>query len=354
MTKCKKNINPLNWKTALTLSLVISFIISILVLTMSIERAQTENLNPVFLKAVRLLVLNIITLFLLYMFTFKVIQIEMKSSTKTIVVILGVLLIAVVLALIVQLITTSVRQIEFSRLLFLARMSFNIFMGILVLFSAFQLYSRHLRQQILIENERLIAENIRNRYEALKNQIDPHFLFNSLNTLNGLIGFDNNRAHKYVEKLSSVFRYTIQNKEVTTLQEELNFTDSYAYLMKIRYGENFEIEHDVSEKYLSYYIMPISIQLLIENAVKHNVISNKYPLKIRIYTTRYNTIVVENRIQPKAYVVPSSGIGLANLSERYKMLFQKEIVISNNTSEIFRVEIPLIKSETLKNLLNFS
>jgi len=345
MTKCKKNINPLNWKTALTFSLIIAFTINALFLFIGIEGAQVANFDVgnVLLKAVRRLISNTVMLFLLYMFTFKVIQIPTKSSTKTIITIVSVLLATIILSVGFSLIIISIGQIEFNRLFVLFRMSGDIFVAIIVLLSTSQLYTKYLRQQTLIENERLIAENIRNRYEALKNQIDPHFLFNSLNTLNGLIGFDNNRAHKYVEKLSSVFRYTIQNKGVTTLQEELNFTNSYAYLMKIRYGENFEIEHNISEKYLSYYVMPISIQLLIENAVKHNVISNKYPLTIKIYTTEQDILVVENKIRPKAYAVPSSKIGLANLCERYKLLFQKEVVIISSANEIFRVEIPLIK-----------
>lgn len=204
-----------------------------------------------------------------------------------------------------------------------------------------------LRQKTLVENEKLISENIRNRYEALKNQVDPHFLFNSLNTLNGLIGYDDGRAHKYVEKLSSVFRYTIQNKEIISLRDELDFTDSYGYLMKIRYGENFTIECDIEEIYFSYYIMPISIQLQVENAIKHNVISNKYPLCIKISTTDSATLTIENKIQPKALPVSGTGIGLANLAERYKLLFHKEVIITN-TNNVFRVEIPLISPEKLE------
>jgi len=346
MTKCKKNINPLNWKTALTFSLIISFIISVLFVFIGIEGAQIAyfDVNTVLMKVSRRFISDTVMLFLLYMFAFKVIQIPTKSSIKFIVTIFGVLLIMAVLSVLFSLaIISTIQNIEFNRLFILFRMIGDMFMAVIVLLSTSYLHIKHLRQQTLIENERLIAENIRNRYEALKNQIDPHFLFNSLNTLNGLIGFDNNRAHKYVEKLSSVFRYTIQNKEITTLQEELDFTNSYSYLMKIRYGENLEIEHNISEKYLSYYVMPISIQLLIENAVKHNVISNKYPLTIKIYTTEQDILVVENKIRPKAYAVPSSKIGLANLCERYKLLFQKEVVIVSSANEIFRVEIPLIK-----------
>ena len=196
-------------------------------------------------------------------------------------------------------------------------------------------------QQARVENQRLLAENIRNRYETLKNQLDPHFLFNSLNTLDGLIGVDDEKARQYLQNLSSTFRYAIQNKDITTLKDELIFAEGYAYLMKIRYGDNLIIRYDVDEKYHHYHIMPISLQLLIENAVKHNVINDRYPLAIDIETTDRNTIRVSNEIQPKLNAEKGEGIGLANLVERYQLLFGMDVVITQNIG--FAVEIPLIK-----------
>lgn len=125
------------------------------------------------------------------------------------------------------------------------------------------------------------------------------------------------------------------------LDEELGFTESYAHLMKIRYGDNFQIRYTISDKYRTWYIMPISLQLLVENAIKHNVISTKHPLLITIETTPNDTIRVMNVIRPKNEVEPGEGIGLANLTERYQLLFQKEIIITQ--TEAFCVEIPLIK-----------
>jgi LytS/YehU family sensor histidine kinase len=200
-------------------------------------------------------------------------------------------------------------------------------------------------QQISLENQRLIAENIRTRYEALKNQINPHFLFNSLNTLDGLIGFDDEKAHTYLQNLSSSFRYTIQNKEITTLKDELNFAETYASLMKIRYGDNLSIQYAVDEKYSDFLIMPISLQLLIENAVKHNVINDKHPLTIHIETTESDTIKVSNTIQPKINAETGEGVGLANLVERYNLLFHKEVLITQNG--VFAVEIPLLQADGL-------
>jgi sensor histidine kinase YesM len=343
----KKCINQLNWKTALSLSFIISLFINILniFVRMLSERFFDFDTSNLLMKTGSLLLVSTFVLFLLYLFAFKAIQLPLKPHKKAFIVIIGCFLLSVGVGTILFLIMMWIKEFEVRAFGIVLQIINNFILAIVVWLTTSQLYVNQLRQQTMLENERLIAENIRNRYEALKNQIDPHFLFNSLNTLNGLIGFDNERAREYVEKLSSVFRYTIQNKGITTLQEELDFTNSYAYLMKIRYGENFEIEHGISEKYLSYYIMPISIQLLIENAIKHNVISNKYPLTVRIYTTEQDILVVENAIRAKEFAAPSSGIGLANLCERYKLLFQKEVVIINSTDNTFRVEIPLIESE---------
>jgi sensor histidine kinase YesM len=196
-------------------------------------------------------------------------------------------------------------------------------------------------RQVLFENQQLAVENMRNRYEALKNKLNPHFLFNTLNTLDGLIGFDDEKAHNYLQNLSSTFRYTIQNKEIKTLKEELDFVESYTCLMKIRYGNDLSIQYAIDEKYNDFYIMPISLQLLIENAIKHNVIKDKYPLTIFIETTENDTIKVSNSIQPKINAEAGEGIGLANLVERYNLLFDKEIMITKNG--VFGVEIPLIE-----------
>ncbi len=197
-------------------------------------------------------------------------------------------------------------------------------------------------QQISLENQKLVIENMRNRYEALKNQLDPHFLFNTLNTLDGLMDVDVDKAHEYVHCLSSSFRYIIQNKEITTLKEELDFVETFTYLMKIRYGNNLNIQYAVNDKYNDFLIMPVSLQLLIENAVKHNVINDKHPLTINIETTGNDTIKVSNIIQPKINAETGEGVGLANLVERYNLLFGKEVLITQ--SDIFGVEIPLIST----------
>lgn len=204
------------------------------------------------------------------------------------------------------------------------------------------LYSITRRQQVTLEKEKLQTENLMVRYEALEKQIDPHFLFNSLNTLSGLIGNDDNKAQQYLHQLASSYRYIMQAKRLVTLEDELNFVDSYSQMMQIRYGENLKIERKVDSRYLHYQLIPISLQHLMENALKHNTISGRYPLTITLETTKNGNFRVSNPIRPKQEDVGNSGLGLANLRKRYQMLGQKDIIISN-TDSTFSVEIPLIE-----------
>ncbi len=193
------------------------------------------------------------------------------------------------------------------------------------------------------ENKNLAIENFKNRYNALKNQTDPHFLFNSLNSLNGLIGYNDERAHEYVMQLSSVFRYTLQERSVVTLSDELEFTESYIYLMKIRYENAFSVNIRFLDNYQEYYILPFAIQTLVENAVKHNIVSLNKPLHLIIEMMENDTIIVQNNLQTRQDVAPGNGLGLSNLNERYWLMFRKNISIQADES-FFRVEIPLIKN----------
>ncbi|MDR1763151.1 MAG: histidine kinase [Dysgonamonadaceae bacterium] len=198
------------------------------------------------------------------------------------------------------------------------------------------------QQKMVLENEILKAENMKTRFMALKNQVDPHFLFNSLNTLGSLINTDTAKANQYLQQLSFVFRYTLQNKEVLTLEEEMKYTMAYSHLMQIRYGDNLKFVDEVDRKYYPYSIISISLQTLVENAIKHNVVSSRQPMTIVFTTTENATIKVSNPIQPKKEPEIGESIGLANLAERYRLLWNREISI-RNANGIFEVEIPLIE-----------
>lgn len=191
--------------------------------------------------------------------------------------------------------------------------------------------------------QKLDFENLQNRYTALKNQTDPHFLFNCLNTLNGLIGRDDRRAQEYVQELAMVFRHTMRDKVVVRLSEELEFVKSYLYLMCIRYFDGLKVVWHIDDKYLDYYVIPSGLQILVENAIKHNIASAKTPLTISI-STKEDKIVVENKLQLREQSRSSStGVGLDNLMEQYRLVFGKDIDIISKDGQ-FSVSLPLIKS----------
>ena len=223
----------------------------------------------------------------------------------------------------------------------------DFFISVVVMLSSQLLYLSEKQQRTALEIKSLMAENMRTRFSALKNQMDPHFLFNSLNTLNSLIKIDADKAQEYVQQLSFVFRYTLQNKEVITLEEELRFTRAYCALMRIRYGDSLGFEEKIDGKYDNWLIVPLSIQTLVENAIKHNVVSNKQPLTITI-ATGHESISISNPIQLKKEAESGEGIGLTNLAERYRLMWKKEITV-NQTSDRFEITIPLIIYESPDN-----
>jgi Putative regulator of cell autolysis len=219
-----------------------------------------------------------------------------------------------------------------------------LFTTIVVVFLANIINITSQRKNIQLENEKLHAENLQSKYEALRNQINPHFLFNSLNALNLLIEEKPAAAQEYVEQLSAVLRYILTSSEESTvkLSSECEFINSYIQLLKTRYEDNLNVVINIDEKYSDFQIPPLSLQLLIENAVKHNIISKNNPLNISITSTDKNTITVKNNLSPKLTTDERKGTGLANLSKRYHLIAGKEIKISSN-SPFFTVEIPVLK-----------
>ncbi len=191
--------------------------------------------------------------------------------------------------------------------------------------------------------ELLERANLEARYESLKTQINPHFLFNSLNTLLTLVQ-DNEQASRYVENLSEFMRNLLQNqdKQAVLLRDELKLAQQYIFLQYNRFGNKLNINIDIPEKYYHYAVAPLAVQMLLENAMKHNIVSMEHPLFIKIYIENEMYIVVENNLQLKLDTVPSTGIGLTNIRNRYKFLNEKEIVVLNEKSN-FIVKLPLFE-----------
>lgn len=195
------------------------------------------------------------------------------------------------------------------------------------------------RKSVIVQ-EQMKREQLALQYETLKSQVNPHFLFNSLNSVTLLIKSDPDKAILFVKKLSDVFRYVLEQKdnELTTLDAELNFLESYIFLQKIRFGENLIVNVDVAE--VNYYVIPLSLQMLIENALKHNIVSKEFPLTINIHSKDGNYIVVSNNLRKKP-VLGSSNLGLENIRSRYGFFTGNPVVVSETENE-FRVEIPLM------------
>lgn len=195
-----------------------------------------------------------------------------------------------------------------------------------------------------LNEERLKSESALARLEALQQQLDPHFLFNAFNVLTGLIEEDQKLAQKFVAQLSKVYRYVLEmrSKPVVRLEDELEFAKSYLFLLKIRFENGFDYQLDIPEAFWGKSLVPVSIQLLIENAIKHNTVNARTPLKVRLYIDG-NDLCVENNLNLKQAVpVESTGVGLANIMERYEMVNATKVPVIKQTEEKFLVKLPLI------------
>lgn len=198
-------------------------------------------------------------------------------------------------------------------------------------------------KKTVLESEQLKRESLTLQYESLKNQVNPHFLFNSLNILTSLIETNKESSVKYVKQLSQVFRYVLdQNaRELVPFSEELEFIESYNYLHKIRFGNHYEVTVNVNNK--DFYIVPMTLQILLENAVKHNEISLDFPLRISIVDDdKY--LVVSNTIKTRNYLPDSNQVGLKTLNFQYEFFCGEKPTVTHTENE-FTVKVPKIKSK---------
>lgn len=221
---------------------------------------------------------------------------------------------------------------------FMMKISFTfIFLGSLVS-NAIMFFKNW--KEAAVQQEKLKREQLALQYETLKGQVSPHFLFNNLNSLTSLISSNPEKAIDFVKKLSEVYRYVLDQKdqELVTLDTELKFLESYIFLQKIRFESNLDVEIDISS--MNYKVIPLSVQMLVENAIKHNEISDKKPLQIRIFSSDDQYLTVENQLQKKSGS-EGNGTGIQNISDQYGFFTDKKVLISFN-SEKFRISIPLL------------
>ena len=194
--------------------------------------------------------------------------------------------------------------------------------------------------QALHRENKLREEKLIFQYETLKSQVNPHFLFNSLNTLSSLVATDAQLSEQFINKLSSIYRYILENRdiELINLSKEIGFVNDYFFLQKIRDNGKINLTIEVKNA-ANYEILPISIQILVENALKHNAATREKPLTIKIYQES-EYLIVENVLQPKMHLEPSSKTGQKNLSERVKLVLNKEVNIESGNG-VYKVKIPV-------------
>lgn len=205
-------------------------------------------------------------------------------------------------------------------------------------------YYRH-KQDNKVKEQKIIAGTASAKFDALKNQLDPHFLFNSLNVLTSLIDENPEAATKFTTALSKVYRYVLEqkNKDLVSVEEELKFAKLYMSLIKMRFEDS--IEFSIPEKLSNpeAKVVPLSLQLLLENAVKHNVVTPSKKLFITI-TEKDGNLLIENNIQAKNVINPSTGVGLQNIKQRYQILTNRSVFIQNDGSK-FTVAIPILTKQ---------
>ena len=216
----------------------------------------------------------------------------------------------------------------------------GISLSIIIIFHLIYFYNKH--QKTKVKESQIVAKTESAKFESLKNQLDPHFLFNSLNVLTSLIGENPAQAEKFTTKLSKVYRYVLEqkDKDLISLDEELKFAKSYMQLLQMRFEDAVEYTIPEAASDPELKIVPLSLQLLLENAVKHNIITSSLPLHIKIYEDQ-GYLCIENSLNPKASLEKSTKVGLKNITQRYELVSSGKVVIEKGNTK-FMVKLPLL------------
>ena len=253
---------------------------------------------------------------------------------------------SLLLGIVLMVVLVLGHMLLFPRYKFQSMMLMYQFRGILINLTIYMflnlLYQSYRSQLMGIELERTKADNLGAQFELLKQQVNPHFLFNSLSTLKSMIEIGDVHAADFTHQLSDFYRFTLEKRksDLIPLKEELNILQAYTYLLKARFEEGINPLIDIDAQYLETYIPPFTLQLLVENCIKHNIVSLEQPLAIRLYIENA-CLVVENKLQLKKKPELSTELGLENINQRYLHLLNKKIEIESTTT-VFKVKLPLI------------
>ena len=222
---------------------------------------------------------------------------------------------------------------------------FSSLITFIVLLIVHFIYLYKYYQENKLKEQKIIASTANAQFESLKNQIDPHFLFNSLNVLSSLIEENPENAQRFTTSLSKIYRYVLEqkDKELVTVQEELAFAKTYMNLLKMRFENSISYELPENYDHIEAKVVPLSLQLLLENTIKHNVVSENKPLHIKIFI-KDNYLVVENNLQKKEVLKDRQGVGLQNIVNRYAILSERKVLIDQNNNS-FAVYLPVLTKQ---------
>lgn len=196
-----------------------------------------------------------------------------------------------------------------------------------------------------VVEQKLIAKSANAQFESLKNQLDPHFLFNSLNVLSSLIDENPAQAQKFTASMSKIYRYVLEqkDKELVTVEDEIEFAKTYCDLLKTRFEDSVDFVFDVKKEEYPRFVVPLSLQLLLENCIKHNFATSSRPLVIKIFSDN-DTLCIENNLQAREQMKESAGIGLSNIVQRYALLTKKNVFIEKS-EDYFKVKVPILSNK---------
>ncbi len=193
-----------------------------------------------------------------------------------------------------------------------------------------------------VVEQKLIARSANAQFESLKNQLDPHFLFNSLNVLSSLIDENPKQAQKFTASMSKIYRYVLEqkDKELVTVEDEIEFAKTYCELLKTRFEDSVDFEFNINNEDLKRFVVPLSLQLLLENCIKHNFATSSKPLIIKVFSEN-DTLCIENNLQVREQMKESAGIGLANIVQRYSLITKRNVFIEKS-DDYFKVKLPML------------
>ncbi|HRG81151.1 MAG TPA: histidine kinase [Chitinophagaceae bacterium] len=216
----------------------------------------------------------------------------------------------------------------------------NLFLHLV---NAILFFLREYRQK-WSEAEELRRTSQQAQLQLIRSQVNPHFLFNNLNVLSGMVIKDNPEANHFIEEFSKVYRYILSNqqKELVELKAELDFVQPYLFLLGKRFEEGLEVNIRIADEYKNWHVVPAALQMLIENAIKHNVVSRQKPLHIDIHTNGNQTLVIKNNLQPRILKEPSTRTGLQNIRKRYELISGKDVMVKE-AEGYFEVSLPLLR-----------